>query len=87
MEVDVRGVLFGGVLLLLPWESSLERWRILLVRTARRAVTVDAENASGARKLAERKMNRDEFAPNEIDVVDAYLERWWSIDSKIDGAI
>ena len=69
-------------------ENSLERWRILLVRTTRRAVTVEAENAWDARKLAERKMNRDEFAPNEIQVVDAYLERWWSIDNeKVDGAI
>jgi hypothetical protein len=33
-------------------------------------------------------MNRDEFAPNEIDVVDAYLERWWSIDNeKVHGTI
>jgi hypothetical protein len=54
-------------------ESNLERWRILLVRTTRRAVTVEAENAWDARKLAERKMNRDEFAPNEIDVVDPTL--------------
>ena len=69
-------------------ENSLERWRILLVRTTRRAVTVEAENAWDARKLAERKMNRDEFAPNEIDVVDPYLERWWSIDNeKVHGTI
>jgi hypothetical protein len=69
-------------------ENSLERWRILLVRTTRRAVTVEAENAWDARKLAERKMNKDEFAPSEIQVVDAYLERWWSIDNeKVYGAI
>ena len=43
------------------------------MRTTRRAVTVEAENAWDARKLAERKMNKDEFAPNEIQVVDAYL--------------
>ena len=71
---------------LLLWIATRRVGGYCWLRTTRRAVTVEAEIAWDARKLAERNMTWNELAPDETEVVDAYAERWWSIYGKeVDG--